>query len=84
MTLSTYMPFTGDQHYNAADQLLRDAGKEPPGSERERNLLLRAQVHATLANAAVHMDVVHTIEEYDSDGKRVFMSETRNGSGYGQ
>lgn len=81
-SFTTYIPFDGNDHYLAADQALRE--QHPPGSERERNCLLRAQVHATLAAAAVQMDIAYTVEEHGPEGKRVFMAPTREGAGYGR
>ena len=48
---------TGDQHYRAAEQYLRDAGTWP---ENAALYLSAAQVHATLALAACTAEVSGT------------------------
>lgn len=48
---------TGPEHYRYAQVLLDEAGDAELGSEHERYLVAKAQVHATLAVAAAQAAV---------------------------
>lgn len=47
--MPNYKHLTPDQHYIEAERLVAES-REAPGAGRTRELLMEAQVHATLAN----------------------------------
>lgn len=64
---------TGPEHYRKAEEQLKEASEAPEGGSVENFLLASAQVHATLALAAVtaHHMVATSVDDREEWSKAI-------------